>query len=1109
MMNRGVLNRQMFNKGGAAGFPDLSGDGKITRKDVLMGRGVEFKQDGGPAGKIPTDVQAIFNGLVNAMRGSEDDVARYVAQNQTDLIDIAKMFPSTAPMIEAGFGALMKKATPPAMTAFPSETVPSPPMIADIPGPGAASTIDPYMYGGISRPVQDAISEALTGAMKGKTGRATRGAQEGLRGMTGPGESVTESPLTTEENGRFNVYPPTEMQMGGEPMAAAMEQGNVAPAPMPANLGPAEMDGIASQVNPEVLAMLQGAARSFGDPEQAESFEEMMNMVRGVPATEEERRQELAGVVGPGDAQQTPDSVLALLQPTMLLMDSPETEVDTGGIGPMAQTAMDVPVQGNMAEGIMSMAAPAPEGASPPVNFNQGGEIPRFANGGVAPYGDYDDFSTPDFPATFGVPVPVPLILRQRQRQQAPSLQKAAADKLAAYKAIVGERDEQADKDLAQAQFFQDIARFGFGLMQPGKPGESLAAQAGRVGQETKIGQNTLNILAKQKAAKDQQDRALKLAAISGAETEMAARAKAIADRETRLAVRRLQNIDNAQARDLEAAKFRKEVDSVDSKTGITYKAVTILKPGAKPGTYVPSTELLKRDDGTAIISNIPTDVETKEIMDSQGRRVLYSRRKGVPDAQFEPVKINGELAVTAPAQTITVAGRAYQVRRDGIDDTPVITTPDYSLLEEAKEDGSKVNVLVDKNNPNNRVELGTKERPKPVLKIMGRSLVSLMLKPDGTGYVSNEVYKAAAEEQLFTLGNDRYAYNPDTGVVKNIQTGEPDLEFKVINNRLVRVNKSDPDAEPTVLLNLRDPKKFKIANFVFGNQDLANKFGNGQLTQLVTKDEFGNLYIERPTSDGSKPVPEKLSAEALKGGYLPSDTTVFQIKETLKAGARDEELVESVGPNGIIQNIDAATFNTQAPSAEDMSSYRIVERNGQAVVERTSLRTEPNEGLRMSMAAAAREGLGFWSGVRERLSKILSPIPSFGTFEETASAKNALRRLLVLTRDAFVNSPRMPVAELERVATIYANPDLLFQNATNAKNQILDLRDTLRETQKLNLNTLRGNFSRGEKDKSREGLLRVSRVLSMMEGLEETGSAAAEAAQQIPIKINRATGPR
>jgi len=29
-------------------FPDLSGDGKITKKDILMGRGVIKKKDGGP-----------------------------------------------------------------------------------------------------------------------------------------------------------------------------------------------------------------------------------------------------------------------------------------------------------------------------------------------------------------------------------------------------------------------------------------------------------------------------------------------------------------------------------------------------------------------------------------------------------------------------------------------------------------------------------------------------------------------------------------------------------------------------------------------------------------------------------------------------------------------------------------------------------------------------------------------------------------------------------------------------------------------------------------------------------------------------------------------------
>ena len=48
MMNRDVMSRQMFANGGAA-FPDLSGDGNVTQKDILMGRGVIPMQDGGMA----------------------------------------------------------------------------------------------------------------------------------------------------------------------------------------------------------------------------------------------------------------------------------------------------------------------------------------------------------------------------------------------------------------------------------------------------------------------------------------------------------------------------------------------------------------------------------------------------------------------------------------------------------------------------------------------------------------------------------------------------------------------------------------------------------------------------------------------------------------------------------------------------------------------------------------------------------------------------------------------------------------------------------------------------------------------------------------------------
>jgi hypothetical protein len=47
-----VMNRPLFRAAGgeASKFPDLSGDGKVTQKDILIGRGVIEKQEGGGIG---------------------------------------------------------------------------------------------------------------------------------------------------------------------------------------------------------------------------------------------------------------------------------------------------------------------------------------------------------------------------------------------------------------------------------------------------------------------------------------------------------------------------------------------------------------------------------------------------------------------------------------------------------------------------------------------------------------------------------------------------------------------------------------------------------------------------------------------------------------------------------------------------------------------------------------------------------------------------------------------------------------------------------------------------------------------------------------------------
>ena len=53
------IQRQEFKKGGKA-FPDLTGDGKVTFKDILKGRGVIKKAKGGQVkvGKVMREFKA-------------------------------------------------------------------------------------------------------------------------------------------------------------------------------------------------------------------------------------------------------------------------------------------------------------------------------------------------------------------------------------------------------------------------------------------------------------------------------------------------------------------------------------------------------------------------------------------------------------------------------------------------------------------------------------------------------------------------------------------------------------------------------------------------------------------------------------------------------------------------------------------------------------------------------------------------------------------------------------------------------------------------------------------------------------------------------------------
>ena len=302
---------------------------------------------------------------------------------------------------------------------------------------------------------------------------------------------------------------PVGMQMGGDPMmAAGMPPPQAPPMPMPAPEQPRMP--MQDQLDPNIVqSALAQAAGGIGDLDEAQNYEQVMNTMRGDQATVEERRQELAGVVGPGDANQTPESVLTLVQPVMMLAN-----VDQG-IGELAQQEMTQPMEGPMAEGIMSTVPEPPmmeAGGDAPVNFNKGGEVRPVQY--FAPENTNRVAGANPFASLQGQPISP--FIQQAMAVRQPLLSDPAS--------------LQRQKDLTQAQILFDIANTALAFAAPmegERAGLSPAERLALAAQKTKLPQTIgarAQALGDKEAAQEAQDKAIMASAITSAETQLAAK---------------------------------------------------------------------------------------------------------------------------------------------------------------------------------------------------------------------------------------------------------------------------------------------------------------------------------------------------------------------------------------------------------------------------------------------------------------------------------------------------------------------------------------------------------------------------------------------------------
>ena len=263
---------------------------------------------------------------------------------------------------------------------------------------------------------------------------------------------------------------PLFMQAGGA-VDPAMQQ-----AGMPMDPGMQQVQQ-AEQTMAEQTAPLGAAyAENMGmQLDNAETFKDVIDGIRGNEMPLEARYEELSAMVGPEDAMATPESVLALIQPTLMMTEEGASNSGVAQLMEQVMASSGVEDQ-TMEQGLGSLMA---AGQQAPQNFRYGGEVKYFNAGGVASANDpalhQAFYAANAVQPGFGGQTPLPGTARQPDLASVPSLEALYEKSLPLYQKILGQN--QQDKDQSKAQILFDMARRGLAFAGGVSPdtGENIA----------------------------------------------------------------------------------------------------------------------------------------------------------------------------------------------------------------------------------------------------------------------------------------------------------------------------------------------------------------------------------------------------------------------------------------------------------------------------------------------------------------------------------------------------------------------------------------------------------------------------------------------------------
>ena len=788
----------------------------------------------------------------------------------------------------------------------------------------------------------------------------------------------------------------------------------MAPPPMPPMVGEQEVMSAAQQgaMEGEQLGAQLGAeymANMDSAIDSAETPLEMINAIRGNERPLEARYSELAEYVGEEDARETPETVLALVQPFMMMTE--QGAVDSG-IGELMQNVVgdqEMPDEGPMTEGVGGLMT-AGAGNTPPRNFRDGGAVRRFNVGGDV---TLDSNTGPG-----------------RTSEYFPQYQQL-------YSQILGSdasRQEQLQesKDMAQAQMFFDIAQAGLqfaGETEGNTVAERLANAARKSEVLPRISQSAASIL---KAKQDYQaeKRSLDLAALGAANAEAsralgeeAALMRAIASKTATTRKPEYKRLVGPDGNDLGTFNIEDPEQRAD------FEAALKENPGAKP--FNMSTEPTA-DQG----------YETITLYDPKDPSIVITMPVNTP---AEKAKVNEKLTtgglVSDDTRTSLMIKQEFEIAAEERATAAEQNRYERNRADELTDQQTAVDVAIAAEQRALGRALTAEERTNVEYRSRLDYQVTLDVEAEqrALGRTLKAEERANAEARARKALDETYRIDAEQRALAN---EKPDI--RVVDGQVLSVDartgktielfgEKKPEAPNLVEVSLPNEDGVPVTSYV----DLNTPAGQAALSRVNEITEGGGTAsVSKISTSPKTPRGFRIEGKGIftsyDGGvtYLDKDGSIqmvpggsFEVSNTVAADvARTEKLTANA--NKQLLEMDAQLIANMGQDGINPETGKPYTAQEQAEV--------------MDAYKAARIGTGFWSNVRAGIDAVggglTSPEAFNKVFKDTQEARKFVKMVRVLGRSALAVSPRFAVADLQSVEQLLPSEKYLGNPQTEAQ---------------------------------------------------------------------------